>query len=147
MVGDLAAETGVTVGVEPMISLPGMLLRTFAEGVELVRAVHHPAVQLIFDTGHVTAMGDPLTASFIAAYDDICRLQLADMPGRVEPGSGQIDFVPLLAHAIRQGYSGLVDLEHDWATPGEAAERRGIGQLAAIDAAALHGKNLETELE
>lgn len=135
-VGDLAAAAGVTLGIEPMISLPGMLLGTFAEGVELVRTVNHPAVKLIFDTGHVTAMGEPLTATYIAAYDDICRLQLADMPGRIEPGSGEIDFVPLLAHAIRRGYSGLVDLEHDWAAPGEDAERRGIEQLAAIDAAA-----------
>ena len=50
--------------------------------------------------------------------------------------AGEIDFVPLLAHAMSRGYRGLVDLEHDWLEPGEAAERRAIDKLNAIDALA-----------
>jgi len=133
---DLAAAEDVVLAVEPMIVLPDMLLRNFADGVELVRAAAHPAIKLIFDTGHVTQMGDPLLSTYVSAYDDVSLLQLADMPGRVEVGGGQIDFVPLLAHAIRRGYGGLVDLEHDWSQPGAAGERRGIEQLATIDARA-----------
>jgi hydroxypyruvate isomerase len=133
---DLAAAQGVILAIEPMILLPDMLLRTFSEGVDLVRAASHPSIKLIFDTGHVTQMGDPLLPTYVAAYDDICLLQLADMPGRVEVGAGEIDFVPLLAAAIWQGYTGLVDLEHDWVKPGEAGERNGIEKLTEIDAAA-----------
>jgi hydroxypyruvate isomerase len=133
---DLAASQDVVLAVEPMILLPDMLLRTFSEGVDLIRAASHPAIKLIFDTGHVTQMGDPLLSTYEAAYDDICLLQLADMPGRVEVGGGKIDFVPLLAAAISRGYTGLVDLEHDWVTPGEAGERSGIETLAQIDAKA-----------
>jgi hydroxypyruvate isomerase len=133
---DLASQAGITLAVEPMVDLPDMLLTSFAEGVELVRAAAHPGIRLIFDTGHVTAMGDSLLPTYIESFDDICILQLADMPGRVEIGGGKIDFVPLLAYAIRRGYSGLVDLEHDWSAPGEAGEILGIEKLKAIDAAA-----------
>lgn len=141
---DLAASCGRVLGIEPMIALPDMLLPTFAEAVEFVRAVNHPAVKLIFDTGHLTNMGDPLHSSFAGAFDDICLLQLADMPGRVEPGAGELDFVPLVAEAIRRGYSGFVDLEHDWSVADEAGERRGIERLAAIDAAARNSSREPT---
>lgn len=138
LAADLAAVNGLVLAIEPMVNLPDMLLRNFAEGVQLVRAAAHPAIKLIFDTGHLTRMGDPLLSSYVEAYDDIHGLQLADMPGRVEVGAGEIDFVPLLAHALRRGYRGLVDLEHDWLEPGEAAERRAIDRLSAIDARARH---------
>jgi hydroxypyruvate isomerase len=142
---DMAGSRGRILGIEPMIAFPDMLLRTFAEGVEFVRTVNHPAVRLIFDTGHVTEMGDPLHSTFADAYDEICLLQLADMPGRVEPGAGEINFVPLLAEAIRRRYSGFVDLEHGWFTPGETGERRGIERLAAIDAEARRSSSKKLE--
>jgi hydroxypyruvate isomerase len=133
---DLAARQGVVLAVEPMIDLPEMLLPTFATAVDFVHHVAHPGVKLIFDTGHVTRMGDPLQSSFVDAYDDIALLQLADMPGRIEPGAGSIEFVPLLAHAMRRGYSGLVDLEHGWSQPGQDAERHGLQLLRRLDQSA-----------
>lgn len=133
---DRAERQQAILVIEPMDSLPGMLLQSFAEGVELVREVAHPCVKLAFDTGHLVSMGEPVLPTYIEAYDDIGLLQLADMPGRVEVGRGEIDFVPILAHAIRQKYAGLVELEHDWSTPGADSERQGIEKLRAVDAAA-----------
>jgi len=121
------------VGVEPMVAIPNSLLQSFAAGAELVRVCNHPAVKLIFDTGHLVDMRETVVQTFSEAYDDICLLQLADMPGRVEPGQGEIDFVQLLAHAIHRGYSGLVDLEHDWRSHDQNAEQAGIDNLAMLD--------------
>lgn len=136
MIADLTAPHGIVLGVEPMVAIPDMLLQNFAAGVDLVRACNHPAVKLIFDTGHLIDMREPVLETFIEAYDDICLLQLADMPGRVEPGKGEIDFVRLLAHAIHRGYSGLVDLEHDWLSHDRNAEAAGISNLAMLDSKA-----------
>jgi hydroxypyruvate isomerase len=136
MIADLTANHNIVLGVEPMVAVPDALLRTFAAGVDLVRGCNHPAVKLIFDTGHLIDMREPVLQSFVAAYDDICLLQLADMPGRVEPGKGEIDFVQLLAHAIRRGYSGLVDLEHDWLSHHQDAEQAGINNLMKLDSEA-----------
>lgn len=131
---DLAAEQGATLVIEPIVGLPGMYLKNFADGVELIREAGHPNVKLIFDTGHVFNGGEPILETFVDAYDDIGLVQLADMPGRVQMGGGEIDFVPLLTHALLKGYSGLVELEHDWTEPGLEGERRGIDALRAIDA-------------
>lgn len=130
---DLALARGVTLAIEPIGGFPGMLLPSFAAAAELVGAVSHPGVKLIFDTGHVTVLGEPLLESYVQAYDDIAVLQLADMPDRVEPGAGEIDFVPILGHAIAQRYAGLVELEHQWSTPGREGEERGLQSLRAIE--------------
>jgi hydroxypyruvate isomerase len=140
---DEVAKVNRVLAVEPMIELPDMLLRNFEEGVELVRAAAHPAVKLIFDTGHLTQMGDPLVKTYSEAYDDIALLQLADMPGRVEPGAGSLEITELLTHAVRRGYGGLVDLEHHWSQPGEEGELRGLQLLREIDRRARRAADLE----
>jgi hydroxypyruvate isomerase len=140
---DEVAKDNMVLAVEPMIELPDMLLRNFEEGVELVRAAAHPAVKLIFDTGHLTQMGDPLVKSYSDAYDDIALLQLADMPGRIEPGAGSLEITELLTHALRRGYGGLVDLEHHWSQPGEEGEQRGLRLLHDLDRRARRAAGLE----
>jgi hydroxypyruvate isomerase len=133
---DIASKRGVTLVIEPIVVIPGMLLANFADGVELVLSANHPGIKLIFDTGHVNVSKEPLLKTYAEAYDDIAVLQLADMPGRVEPGAGDIDFASILAHAIRKGYSGLVELEYGWTEPGPQSERRGLEALRALDAQA-----------
>lgn len=133
---DLASEKGVTLAIEPISEFPGMLLGSFADAVDLVREARHPGVKLIFDTGHVTALGDPLLDSYVEAYDDIAILQLADMPGRVEVGAGELDCVAILGHAISKRYEGLVELEHQWSEPGPDGASRGLERLRAVEAQA-----------
>lgn len=133
---DITFAQGVTLAIEPIGGLPGMLLGSFAEAVDLVRQAAHPGVKLMFDTGHVAVMGNPVLETYVDAYDDIAVLQLADMPDRVEVGAGNLDLVSLLAHAIAKGYGGLVELEHFWSEPGVEGERSGLERLRVVDAQA-----------
>lgn len=135
--GDTASARGITLAVEAFDGLSGMLLSSFSQAVDLVHEVNHPGVKLIYDTGHVAAFGEPILESYIEAYDDIAVLQLSDMPGRIEPGAGTIDFVPLIAHAIARGYSGLVELEYHWSAPSLEAEERALQALHTIETQAL----------
>ena len=130
---DIAAREDVTLGIEPMIAVPGMLLQSAYSTAELVSRVNHPAVGLIFDTGHVSAMDGDVLKAQQELEDVVCAYQLADMPGRVEPGSGGLDFVPLLARLMGQGHRGLVELEHGWSDDAAATEINGIERLRAID--------------
>src|SRR3546814_12306503 len=83
---DLAARGEVTLGIEPMVAVPGMLLQSAYSAAELVSRVNHPAVGLIFDTGHVSAMdGDVLKAQRELEHV-VCAYQLADMPDRDRKG-------------------------------------------------------------
>jgi hydroxypyruvate isomerase len=81
-------------------------------------------------------MGEDVPASFTRMTDEICVLQLADQPGRVEPGAGGLDIIAVLAQAIVNKFSGLVELEHGWSGAGAAGERAGLERVIAVDKAA-----------
>ena len=131
----LASDHGMTVAIEPMTMLSNAYLTTMADGIRFIDAVDHPAAKLIYDTGHVAMAGEDLMGAFLAAYDRIALIQLADLPGRVEPGAGELAIVPVAAEALRRGYGGLVDLEHGWRDEGRDGERIGLDRIKAFDAA------------
>lgn len=114
-------------------SIPHMLLGHMPDAVAVAKAADHPAVRLIFDTSHVQIMDGDLFHHLDQAWDLIDIVQLADNPGRLEPGSGEINFENLLAKLLRKGYAGLVELEHGWSVPGLQAEREGLERLRLWD--------------
>ncbi len=136
---DLAARDGIVLCLETLNghTVPGMLLHHMPDALAVVRAVDHPAVRLIFDTAHVQAMDGDVLHPMEQAWDHIEIVQLADCPGRLEPGTGQVDFAGVLQRLARGGYQGLVELEHGWAQPGVESEQRGLDTLRRLDAAAL----------
>lgn len=132
-VARIAADHGLLIGVEPMLSIPNSLLRTTDDGIRLIERVDHPAVRLIFDTGHSFMMdGDVLTA-LDRARAHLGLLQLVDAPGRVEAGAGDLPLVELATRAVTGGYGGLVDFEHDWSRPGREGESAGLLALHEFD--------------
>lgn len=116
-------------------SLPGMLLEHLAEADAVVKAVASPSVRLIFDTSHVQIMDGDVLENLRATWPVIEIIQIADNPGRGEPGSGELNFVNILGAIYDHGYTGLVELEHGWSRPGRDTELRGIERLKEIDAA------------
>lgn len=138
---DRVARDGLVLCLETLNShtVPGMLLHHLPDAIDVLRAVDHPAVRLIFDTAHVQAMDGDVRAQLDAAWDWVEIVQLADCPGRQEPGTGEVDFAGALQVLADRGYQGLVELEHGWATPGADSEQRGLDTLRALDAALLKG--------
>lgn len=133
--GDLAAAAGLVIGIEPMITFPDMMLQTTGEAVAFLEDVDHPAVQLVFDTGHVHDMDGDIHVAWTIARDRVCTIQLADMPGRVAPGTGSLDLVRFLAQAVQDGKAdGLIELEHGWTESSVAIEQAAIVALRQIAA-------------
>jgi len=135
---DIAGRAGLTLCLETLSrkSVPGMLLQHMPDALAVARAVDHPAVRLIFDTSHVQVMDGDLLFHLEQAWDSIAIVQLADNPGRLEPGTGEINFESVLRFLARRGYRGLVELEHGWQEAGLESERRGLANLRRLDAAA-----------
>jgi len=131
--GDLAAAHGLTIGLEPMIALPNMALKSCDDGLAMIRRANHPAVQLIFDTGHVHDVEPDVAAALDRAFEDVCLVQFADQPGRVEPGAGTIAFENILQLLHRRAYGGLVELEHAWKSDTTEGELEGVARLRALD--------------
>jgi hydroxypyruvate isomerase len=136
---DAAASIGATVLVEPVSGPKPYPLRTAADAAAVVQGVRDegPAnVAFLCDLFHLANNGDDVTAA-IATYTDItAHVQIADCPGRGEPGSGALDIDGLLADLAARGYDGWVGLEYKPTTTTEAGlawlprERRGAGQRA-----------------
>jgi hydroxypyruvate isomerase len=131
----LAERAGVTLLLEAINSrnVPNLLLHHIGDARDMVRAIGSPAVRLIFDTGHVQAMDGDLLAHLDACWDATAIIQIADNPGRLEPGSGEINFATILGYLYRRGFGGLVELEHHWSQSSREVERRGIEYLRRLD--------------
>jgi hydroxypyruvate isomerase len=131
-----ARQAGIVLLLESIdrARLPDMLLHHIADACDIVRAVDSPAVRLIFDTAHVQAMDGDVVRELESAWDHVALVQLADTPGRIPPGSGEIDFAAVLRVLKRRGFRGLVELEFGWPAIDAAAERAFIDWLRRLDA-------------
>lgn len=132
-----AERAGVVLCLENLSrrSLPGMLLEHVADAYAAVTAVSSPHVRLIFDTSHVQIMDGDVLENLRTTWHAIEIIQLADNPGRGEPGSGELNFANILRAIHHQGYAGLVELEHGWTRTGRDVELRGIQSLRELDGA------------
>jgi hydroxypyruvate isomerase len=81
-------------------------------------------VRIQYDAYHMQRMEGNLTATLDAYWPLIGHVQIADSPGRTEPGTGEINYGFLLDHIERRGYSGYIGLEYRPST-GDADESFG----------------------
>lgn len=91
-------------------------IETAAQALDVVDAARDAAgneqVAFLFDTFHLASNGEDLESVIAEAGARIGHVQLADAPGRGEPGTGSIDFAAVFTALDRAGYTGLVSLEY-----------------------------------
>lgn len=107
-------EIGVGMVIEPInrTDVPGALVSTVARAVELLDAVGSPNFGVQYDLYHSVRAGeDPLriVAEHLAR---ITHIQIADVPGRHQPGTGALDFERFFEALDEGGYPGWVSLEY-----------------------------------
>jgi hydroxypyruvate isomerase len=111
----LAAEAGIVIGLENLnsrIDHPGCILDSTRDCLDVVDAVDVPAVRLLYDVYHSLVMGESPQLVVGGRVDRICHVQVADVPGRHEPGSGAADWPGLLDWLWVEGYRGSIGLEY-----------------------------------
>lgn len=117
-VGNLRAATSAlpgsaTVLLEALaVGQNGTYPLTTCEQVVRVLDAAGPGVALLFDTFHLASNGEDLVAAIERYGDRIGHVQLADAPGRGEPGTGSVDFPAVLAALSAAGYSGVLAAEY-----------------------------------
>jgi hydroxypyruvate isomerase len=111
-----ARRVGGTVLVEPVSGAPRYPLRTAADALDVVdRASAAGAggdVALLLDVYHLAVNGDDVVAAVDAAAGRTGHVQIADAPGRHQPGTGTLDIDGHLRHLAATGYDGWVGLEY-----------------------------------
>jgi hydroxypyruvate isomerase len=112
--GERALAAGVKLVIEPLNprDAPGYLLATQEEGAAIVAAIGHDRVGLQFDIYHCqTAQGD-VTRRLEKLMGVIDHMQLADVPGRHEPGTGEIGWEFVFRRIDELGYQGWIGCEY-----------------------------------
>lgn len=112
---DRLATVGASVLIEPIntrVDVPGYLLDSTRLALECIRAVDRPNIRLQYDVYHMQIMEGDLMRSVERLMPWIGHIQIADNPGRHEPGTGEIAFERVLRHIDAVGYEGFIGCEY-----------------------------------
>jgi hydroxypyruvate isomerase len=107
-----AAEIGATILIEPVSGAPAYPLLTAADVVTVIDRVGADNVALLADLYHLSVNGDDVGKVIDVHYGRIGHVQIADAPGRHEPGTGQLDLAAWLHALDQRGYPGYVAAEY-----------------------------------
>ena len=125
-----AARRGVRLLVEPINTrdMPGFFLNRTDDALRLMDRVGSPNLWLQADVYHMQIMEGDLARRLEAAAPRIAHIQIADNPGRREPGTGEINYRFLLPFIDRLGYDGWIGCEYKPTTSVEA----GLGWMSTF---------------
>lgn len=110
----VAESHGLSILLEPVntrVDHPGVLFGMTEDAVAVIEQVGSPNVKLLYDMYHsITEREDPAEVLPKVAQH-VAHIQVADAPGRGEPGSGAVDWPAMLKLIESVGYTGIIGLE------------------------------------
>ncbi|QDX26187.1 TIM barrel protein [Sphingomonas suaedae] len=111
---DLAEEAGVMLLLEPLNTrlFATMYLVSTTLGLDLVEAVDSPNLRLLYDVWHSAVMGEDMAQVLAGRMHLVAHVQVADMPDRNEPGTGNVDWDQVRQTLRDLGYAGAIGLEY-----------------------------------
>lgn len=111
-----ASRIGASVLIEPLSGAPAYPLKTAAEALAVIQRVRKEGgvdnVALLADLYHLAVNGDDPARVIDDYIRQIGHVQIADAPGRNEPGTGDLDFRDLFDRLAENGYGGYIGLEY-----------------------------------
>jgi len=111
---DALQAEGLQLLVEPLNNqdIPGFHLVGTRDALRLLEAVGHPNIRIQYDIYHMQKMEGNLITTIETHLAQIGHMQLADNPGRHEPGTGEINFPNLFRAIDAAGYDGWIGCEY-----------------------------------
>jgi hydroxypyruvate isomerase len=107
-------EEGIALLIEPIntVDIPGFFLTGTRQALDIIAQTGSDNVFLQYDIYHMQRMEGELAATIAAHLPLIRHIQLADNPGRHEPGTGEINYRYLLERLDAIGYTGWIGCEY-----------------------------------
>jgi hydroxypyruvate isomerase len=132
---EIANRAGVKLLVEAISTRrwPDVLISNPVQACNLCKTVRSDAVKILFDVNQCGQESRNILADLETCWDEIGCIQIADSPGRCEPGTGIIDFPSIFAYLSKRNWSGLVEMEHAVSNPGIAGELAIIRQYETLN--------------
>lgn len=123
-------KVGIRFLIEPINNrdIPGFYLNRTAQALEIMQEVNHPNLWLQYDVYHMQVMEGNLINTILANRGIISHIQIADNPGRNEPGTGEINFANLFSALEKAGYDRWIGCEYK---PAGTTEE-GLGWLQGL---------------
>ncbi|WP_395172721.1 hydroxypyruvate isomerase family protein [Roseibium alexandrii] len=133
--GDVAQKEGIILAVEPINhkGWEGAFLTEIGHAYLISKAVGLPSVKVLYDFWHQQIHGGDLIENLELAWDEIGYFQIADNPGRVEPGVGEINYRPIIQKIAEKGFDGIIGMEFDNSVPGIEGEQSVIDAMRMLD--------------
>jgi hydroxypyruvate isomerase len=132
---DLAAAAGLQFVIEPVDGLeaPKEYLTTVTEGFEIVREVGNPHLQVLYDFYHEQRQYGNLIEKLEKNFDLVGLVHIADVPGRHEPGTGEIDYANIYRKLAELKYTKYVTMEfYPTGEPVASLKKARLEALAAM---------------
>jgi len=110
---DILSAAGLTGVIEPIDRLenPSIYLAGVTEAFEIVRAVGSPKVKVLYDLYHEQRGLGNLIEKLEKNIDEVGLIHVADVPGRHEPGTGEVNFGNVYRALARLKYRGVIAME------------------------------------
>ena len=111
-----AEAAGVTFVIEPLnttVDHRGYSLCHSAPAFELIREIGHPNIRALYDAYHMQIMEGNVIETIRGGVDAIGYFHVADVPGRYEPGTGELNYANILKALREAGYDGNVGFEFE----------------------------------
>ncbi len=109
-----AGAAGLKLLLEPLNihDRPGLFVTGSAQAMAIIDDVGADNLQLQFDCYHLHRMGEDVLATLSALLPRVGHVQVADVPGRHQPGSGEIPYRDIFALLEQRGYRGFIAAEY-----------------------------------
>jgi hydroxypyruvate isomerase len=128
---------GLTMVLEPLSDNPDLFLRTSDQAYAICRAVNSAACKILYDIYHMQRNEGHLIPHIEFAWSEIAYFQIGDVPGRKEPGTGEINYSNIFKFIHRRGQEAgrefVLGMEHGNSQPGAEGERRVIHAYIEAD--------------
>ncbi len=130
---DAAETAGVMLLLEPLNTrlFAAMYLVSTKLGLDLVEAVGSPNLRLLYDVWHSAVMGEDMAGVLAGRIHLVEHVQVADIPDRNEPGTGELDWAKVAATLRDLGYTGAIGLEYFPTMPMDQSLAQSQRMLAA----------------
>ena len=110
----MAEAANITLVLEALntvVDHPGNFLKSTKDAAELIRVVNSSNIKILYDIYHMQIMEGNLIHTLKAYIDAIGYIHVADVPGRHEPGTGEINFANVMTVLKELDYGGVVGFE------------------------------------
>jgi hydroxypyruvate isomerase len=132
---DLAAKTDIEIVIEPidLLENPKSYMTSVVDAFEIARAINHPKLRVLYDVYHEQRQAGNLLEKFENNMDLITLIHIADVPGRHQPGTGEIRYDAIYQKLAELKYDRFIAME--FYPTGDVVENLRAARLQAIRAA------------